>query len=449
MPGHARHVGDAVTLLTLIMNTIMIFTTLWRRTPKTMEIFLGMERKRPKLFLARIGAISATQHMLWATKISYERTRVRRMTERDSLMCLTQAPRGSAVQADVDASQENEEYSQSASTGKRPLNAYVESASESNHELSGPESVTQKEPSASVESDQGSGAYTPRKDTDSGKASGVDPKRDHERNNELKESLSSIETSNSVEEASPVAAQEEIPERRFVLPGRTSNNTNDMTHPIQVGEHEGSTIAGSDEDSSCRPIIEHPDGTRIRLKTSNKKEECHISGQRIELERRDSQEEHNSPQRSNTPTHLKRGAFAHLREAKLGEDGLSPWAYLDGFIINHDGPPNQTFRRVMKDGEEILVEEPEPMASEIRWEIEQSISGSAQQSVDRRPGNRISKTMTNSPVDIKATNSTKDRKVTLRRVASGEYLASEEARRERGRLLTRKEASAERAARET
>jgi hypothetical protein len=72
-------------------------------------------------------------------------------------------PRGIAVQAHLDALQENQKDSQRAPAAKQPLHVYMESASESDPEPPSAQSVNQKEPFASVELDQGSSTGTPHK----------------------------------------------------------------------------------------------------------------------------------------------------------------------------------------------------------------------------------------------------------------------------------------------
>jgi len=102
----------------------------------------------------------------------------------------------------------------------------MESASESDSELSCTKSVNHKKPSVSAQREPGSGIGTTPEEMDSDKVTGVGSKRYNEMTNELKElkelneALSSKETSNIFKEAGSASAQEEDSERRFVLHNR-------------------------------------------------------------------------------------------------------------------------------------------------------------------------------------------------------------------------------------
>ncbi len=131
------------------------------------------------------------------------------------------APTSNATQANVDESRDGQEDPLIAPTGEQPLNAYMESASESNPELSDVDPVVQKELLISIKSDPGPVTGKPYVEKNLSKA----PRPDTEQNHERKETISSVNTSNTGKEASPPVAPEENMERRFVLPNCMSKNT--------------------------------------------------------------------------------------------------------------------------------------------------------------------------------------------------------------------------------
>jgi hypothetical protein len=160
----------------------LTLTTLSRRIPKTMESPSGTLEKRERVVLAIsfFGRSDRTYEVVEG----YSRYPSRK-DARSGLSVSNKAQTGSAIPANVNALEDNQKGGQGSATGKHPINAYTESASESDPKLPGTESTAQKEPSISVKSDTGSGTGKMRKGTDLSKAAEVNPERNHEMNSEV------------------------------------------------------------------------------------------------------------------------------------------------------------------------------------------------------------------------------------------------------------------------